>query len=424
MIEKLRKKFIFFTMLAVISVFAVIILGVNGLFFYRTVNELNSTTQMIVNSDGHLRKMKNDNEPKADDIEKKNDEDTYHPNDRAFKDKEMPYATRYFFAETDDELNITEINTDYIASVEQEEAEDIINDIINSDDEMGWNGTRRYRVSKIKSGYMIVVLDAENQIKSMMSILMITFLVSAVSITILFIIIRLIARKAVRPIAESYEKQKQFITDAGHELKTPLTAISANMEIVKMSAGESKWTDAVDRQTDKMIKLINHLISLSKMDEGKTEQEIKKFSFSETVLDTVDSFGSIAVSKGVVIETDIQPDILIVNDESMLRQLVSILIGNAIKYCDEHGKVRTVLHSHNHSFGKNKTILMIQNDFADAEKFEPDKVFDRFYRGNKAHTSDGSFGLGLSIARNIADSCGIRLIADKNDSEVIFTVVI
>lgn len=336
----------------------------------------------------------------------------------------MPYATRYFFAETDDELNITEINTDYIASVEQEEAEDILTDIINSDDEMGWNGTRRYRVSKIKSGYMIVVLDAENQIKSMMSILMITFLVSAVSITILFIIIRLIARKAVRPIAESYEKQKQFITDAGHELKTPLTAISANMEIVKMSAGESKWTDAVDRQTDKMIKLINHLISLSKMDEGKTEQEIKKFSFSETVLDTVDSFGSIAVSKGVVIETDIQPDISIVNDESMLRQLVSILIDNAIKYCDEHGKVRTVLHSHNHSFGKNKTILMIQNDFADAEKFEPDKVFDRFYRGNKAHTSDGSFGLGLSIARNIADSCGIRLIAEKNDSEVIFTVVI
>lgn len=438
MIEKLRKKFIIFTMIAVMSVFAVIILGVNGLFFYRTVNELDSTTQMIVNSDGHLRKAKNDNNnpdfnpnpnpnPKADDTEMRNEDDTYHQNNqnnREFKNKEMPYATRYFFARTDEELNIIEVNTEYIASVEQDEAEDIISGIIKSGDETGWNGTRRYRISKIKNGYMAVVLDAENQVKYMISILGITFLVSAVSIAVLYIIIRLIARKAVRPIAESYDKQKQFITDAGHELKTPLTAISANMEIVKMTAGESKWTDAVDRQTDKMIKLINNLISLSKMDEGKIEQEITEFSFSEAVLDTVESLGSIAVKKEIVIETDIQPDILIVNDESMLRQLVSILMDNALKYCDEHGKVSVILHSHNHSFGKNKTILMFQNDFADAEKFEPDKVFDRFYRGNKAHTSNGSFGLGLSIARNIAESCGIKLSADKSDSKVIFTAVV
>ncbi len=437
MIEKLRKKFIIFTMIAVMSVFAVIILGVNGLFFYRTVNELDSTTQMIVNSDGHLRKAKNENNnnpnpdpnanPKADDTEMRNEEDASHQNNqnnREFKNKEMPYATRYFFARTDEELNIIEVNTEYIASVEQDEAEDIISGIIKSGDETGWNGTRRYRISKIKNGYMAVVLDAENQVKYMISILGITFLVSAVSIAVLYIIIRLIARKAVRPIAESYDKQKQFITDAGHELKTPLTAISANMEIVKMTAGESKWTDAVDRQTDKMINLINNLISLSKMDEGKIEQEITEFSFSEAVLDTVESLGSIAVKKEIVIETDIQPDILIVNDESMLRQLVSILMDNALKYCDEHGKVSVILHSHNHSFGKNKTILMIQNDFADAEKFEPDKVFDRFYRGNKAHTSNGSFGLGLSIARNIAESCGIKLSADKSDSKVIFTAVV
>lgn len=442
MIEKLRKKFIIFTMIAVISVFAVIILGVNGLFFYRTVNELDSTTQMIVNSDGHLRKAKNDNNdpnqnpdtnanpnpnPKDEYTEIRNEADTYHQNNqnnREFKNKEMPYATRYFFARTDDELNILEVNTEYIASVEQDEAENIITGIIKSGDETGWNGTRRYRISKIKNGYMAVVLDAENQVKYMMSILVITFLVSAVSIAVLYIIIRLIARKAVRPIAESYDKQKQFITDAGHELKTPLTAISANMEIVKMTAGESKWTNAVDRQTDKMINLINNLISLSKMDEGKIQQEIKEFSFSESVLDTVESLGSIAVKKEIIIETDIQPDILIVNDESMLRQLVSILMDNALKYCDEHGKISVTVHSNNHSFGKNKTILMIQNDFADAEKFEPDKVFDRFYRGNKAHTSNGSFGLGLSIARNIADSCGIKLSADKNDSSVIFTAII
>ena len=245
MLEKLRKKFIFYTMTAVISVFSVIILGINGLFLYYTANELDSVTQMIVDSDGNIRKPKNGNSHQKDNInETRKKTGTYHSYDKVFKSREMPYATRYFYAKTDDEYNILEINMECIASVDDGKANKIITDIILSENKTGWNSTYRYRFSKTENGYMIVVLDSENQLKSLFSILGITILVSTVSIIVLFIIIRRIARKAVLPIAESYEKQKQFITDAGHELKTPLTAISANMEIVKMTSGESKWTDA------------------------------------------------------------------------------------------------------------------------------------------------------------------------------------
>ncbi|MDD6827111.1 MAG: HAMP domain-containing sensor histidine kinase [Oscillospiraceae bacterium] len=425
MLEKLRKKFIFYTMTAVISVFSVIILGINGLFLYYTANELDSVTQMIVDSDGNIRKPKNGNSHQKDNInETRRKTDTYHSDDKVFKSREMPYATRYFYAKTDDEYNILEINMDCIASVDDGKANKIITDIILSENKTGWNSTYRYRFSKTENGYMIVVLDSENQLKSLFSILGITILVSTVSIIVLFIIIRRIARKAVLPIAESYEKQKQFITDAGHELKTPLTAISANMAIVKMTSGESKWTDAIDRQTDKMIKLINHLISLSRMDEKKTVHETAEFHLSEAVQDTVESFGIISVSRKISVESSIKPNVVIVNNELMIRQLVSILMDNAVKYCDENGKVRVVMQNHNHTFGKNKILLTIQNDFSDTDNFDPDKVFERFYRGNKAHTSDGSFGLGLSIARNIADSCGIKLSAGKNDFSVVFTVII
>ncbi len=425
MIEKLRKKFILVTMIAVISVFAVIIFGINGLFFYHTVNNLNSITKAIVNSDGHLRHPPNEGvRNKFNNTEFWNENIPERFKIGPFKNKEMPFATRYFFAVLDNEMNILELNTDNIASVDTNEAETIINDIIEKGNETGWKSIRRYRLSEIEKGYMIVVLDAENQVKMLFSLLGITLLVSVVSITILFILIRLASKKVIRPIAESYEKQRQFITNAGHELKTPLTAVSANMEMIKMTSGETKWTDAVDRQTDKMTKLINQLIRLSKMDEEVISHEFSDFSLSEAVFDTVEAFRSVAENKKIKIKMNIQPDIHITHNEADIRQLTSILVDNAMKYCDIRGETIISLHNQNHSFGKNKAILTIQNDFKEIEHFEPDKVFDRFYRGDKAHIPNGSFGLGLSIAKSIADSYGIKLNAEKNSTVVKFTVSI
>ena len=428
MIEKIRKKFIAYTMLAVISVFSVIIVSINGLFLYRTVNELDSVTQIIADSGGILRKNKNFDHPTEEN--KGNDDPEFHknnephPDGRMFKNKEMPYATRYFFAVYDTEQKLTEINLENIISVEQEDAEKITDALVKKGISAGWKNSRRYRVSKTETGYIVIVLDSENQVSSMLSVLIITLLVSFASTAVLYIIIRVSSKKVIRPIAESYEKQKQFITDAGHELKTPLTAISANMELVKMTSGENKWTDAVARQTDKMTKLINQLIRLSKMDEDSFGYEMNEFSLSEAAADTVDSFGGVTDSKGIKLITDIKSGISVINDEAAVRQIISVIMDNAVKYCDEHGEISVSLSQINQHVSKNKAILTIQNDFADTDRFDSEKVFDRFYRGDKAHVSDGSFGLGLSIARSAADSCGIKLSADKGNKKVIFSIVL
>ena len=424
MIEKIRKKFIKITMIAVVSIFMVITLSINGLFAYKIISDLNAVTQIIVDSGGHLRKNKND----INHFKEENPD--FHQNIKPnvnkdlFKNKEMPFATRYFFAVYDEEKNLTVINLEYIASVEQNDAEIISDTLIRKGISTGWNNGMRYRVAKTEKGYMVVVMDADNQVKSILSILGITVVVSLLSTVVLYIIIKIFSKKIIRPITESYEKQKQFITDAGHELKTPLTAISANMEIIKMTSGETKWTDAVERQTDKMTKLITQLIHLSKMDEESVKHEMNDFSLSEAVSDTADAFSGIAENKGLKIKSDIKPDISVKNDESAVRQLISILMDNALKYCESNGEITVTLISQEYSFSKNKVILTIQNDFENTAKFEPDKVFDRFYRGNKAHISDGSFGLGLSIARSVAESCNIHLSADKNSDKVWFTMAL
>ncbi|MGN1134627.1 MAG: sensor histidine kinase [Oscillospiraceae bacterium] len=419
MIGKLKKKFIGYTMCAVIAIFTVIIIGINGLNLFRTVNELDLITQIIVNSDGHLHR----NQTKA--ISQFSDNrDPYSSREERFmnNNKEMPFATRFFLVRLDSDMNILELDTDNIASIEKEQAEIITEELIKKHKELGWYDSMRYRLAETDGGYSLAVLDANAQIKTLLSVLGITLAVSAAAAAVLFVIIYNIAGRVIHPISESYEKQKQFITDAGHELKTPLTAISANSEILKMTYGENEWSDAIDRQTEKMRRLIIQLISLSKMDENAVSLTVEPFSLSDAAYDTADTFKSIAARRSISVKTDIEGGITITNDENAIRQIISIIMDNAVKYCSEGGTITLTLKNEKHFFVKNRILFIIANDFPDVDSFEPDKVFDRFYCGDKSHSSEGSFGLGLSIAASLAQNSGISIKADKTDGRVFFTL--
>lgn len=419
MIRKLKKKFIGYTMCAVISIFTVIILGINGLNFFRTVNELNMITQIIISSDGHLhRNLEKPPSQFPDNRERYSSREERFMNDN----KEMPFATRFFLVRLDGDMNILELDTENIASIEKEQAEIIAVELIKKHKESGWYNSMRYKFAKTDSGYSLAVLDATAQIKTVLSVLGITLLVSAAATAVLFVIIYNIAGRVIRPISESYEKQKQFITDAGHELKTPLTAISANSEILKMTYGENEWSDAIERQTEKMRRLIIQLINLSKMDENAVSHIVEPFSLSDAAYDTADAFKSIAARRNISLMTDIEGSITVTNDENAVRQIISIIMDNAVKYCDDGGTISLSLKSEKHFLGKNRVSFVISNDYFDADSFEANKVFDRFYCGDKSHTSEGSFGLGLSIAASLAQNIGISIKADKADGKVFFTL--
>ena len=208
----------------------------------------------------------------------------------------------------------------------------------------------------------------------------------------------LLSKRVVRPVAESYEKQRQFITDANHELKTPLTLILSNLDIVEEEVGKNEWLEDIRTEGERMGKMINQLVTLSRMKESQKGMVFASFDLSAAVADTVSDFQHLAVEEEKNLSVLVQPGITCQGDEGLIRRLVSILMDNALKYCDPGGEIRVTLTKKRHP------VLTVENTYREKDFLELDKLFDRFYRGDKARTWSGSFGVGLSIAKSIVQN--------------------
>lgn len=247
---------------------------------------------------------------------------------------------------------------------------------------------------------------------------MISLIIGLITFLVILFLIIIASKKAIRPLAESYQKQHQFITDAGHELKTPLTVISANSELARMTYGDSEWFDGIDRQVQRMNKLVRELITLAKMDEQQ-KIDFEPFNLSDALYDVMLPFEQVLTRQSKVLTYDITDEIILKGNESSIRELISILIDNAVKYCQENGTVQVELHSVN-----NRIHLKVFNDFADAKNCDFSAIFDRFYRADKSRKSDGSYGLGLSIAKNIVEVHHGTITANAaGATKVVFEVV-
>ena len=229
-------------------------------------------------------------------------------------------------------------------------------------------------------------------------LLVTAFLVLLGSALLILLLTVLLSKRVVRPVAESYEKQKQFITDANHELKTPLTLILSNLDIVEAELGQNEWLDDIRSEGERMGLMINQLVALSRMDESQAHMVRSAFDLSAAVEDTVSEFQPLAAERGKKLQTSIEPGIRYEGDEGLIRRLASILMDNAVKYCDEGGEIRVEACQHRHP------VLIVENTYAQVDQLELDRLFDRFYRADKARTFSGSFGVGLSIAQSIVRS--------------------
>ena len=204
------------------------------------------------------------------------------------------------------------------------------------------------------------------------------------------------SKKAVYPVAESYEKQRQFITDANHELKTPLTLILSDLDIVESEFGKSEWIDDMRIEGERMKTLIHQLVLLSRMDEDQANLRICPFDLSNAALDTVSEFQALAFEQKKNLAAQVEPTIEYHGDEGLIRRLLSILLDNAVKYCDDNGKIMVTVKQKRH------ISITVENTYSSVDSLELEKLFDRFYRADKSRTFNGSFGVGLSIARAIA----------------------
>ena len=286
------------------------------------------------------------------------------------------------------------MNKDY---ANQESTEENTEKILKKNKLSGWINEYKYKLSESNDGYMLVILDGSMAKQSNWSIFTTSILVSTISYLIVLFIIALFSKRAIKPIAESYEKQKQFITDASHELKTPLTIISANSEILEITYGNDEWIEGIEKQAERMRDLVNNLVVLTKMDEEKQTIIYKEFNFSDAVYDTTMAFEGLCKKNKKKLHIDIDSDISMKGDESEFRKLISILLDNAVKYCDENGNIYVRLKKEKH------IVMSVRNSYKDVSNIELNRLFDRFYRVDKARTRNGSYGLGLAIAQAIID---------------------
>ena len=209
----------------------------------------------------------------------------------------------------------------------------------------------------------------------------------------IILLIILISKKAVKPVAESYEKQKQFITDANHELKTPLTLIRTNLDIMESESGANEWLSDIREETEIMTELVNRLVTLARMDEDQNELNALSFNLSNAVTETVSIFTSAIEKSQKQLSVDIASSVGYIGDEASIRQVISILMDNAVKYCDEGGTICVSL------CGGKHPVLTVDNTYSSVGSIELSRLFDRFYRADKARTYGSGFGVGLSIAK-------------------------
>lgn len=415
MIARLRRRFIVIAMCSLTAVLIVMI-GITNIANYCEINrDALETLTMLANNGGSF--PKNDQNKKAG----QNDGGSgkqygKHGN----SSKETPYETRYFSVTLDDSGAVVQVNTGSIAAITTTDAADMAQTLWSKGKTDGYYGSYKYLAVKTDSGTLYVFLDCHKSLNSFQTFLLASVLASAAGILAVFLLVLIFSKRAVKPVAESYEKQKRFVTDAGHEIKTPLAIIDSNAEVLELEQGESKWTKSIRNQVQRLTVLTESLISLARMEESADKLVMVDFSLSDAVQESAEPFDALAAASGRAITADIQSGITFCGNEQLIRQLVGILLDNAIKYCTEGGSIRLSLKK------QGKAIVLTCINPADGlDEGDTDVWFDRFYRADESRSGKPrSYGIGLSMAKTITEAHKGKISARSGDGKnVIVTVV-
>lgn len=401
MIYRLQRKFILICTVSVLLVISIVFCFILML----NVSSMNRTMDILADSisEGGGKFPMPFGDDRYDKFPPKNEYDF------DFITPETPFATRHFTVVFDNSGQVFDTFTESIYSITEEQAVEYAAKVLNGGRDRGWLGQYRYKVFSGGRVMGVVFVDGSMNRSALMQSMTISGAVLLSCAALVLILVFLLSKKAVKPIAESYEKQKQFVTDANHELKTPLTLILANIDIAQAELGENEWLEDIRAEGQRMGELVNQLVALSRMDEEGHTIVKKEVEFGMLLWDTVCEFEPLAKSKGKNIVADIDKNITVVGDEALLHRLVGILLDNAVKYCDSEGEIRVALSRGRH------TVLTVENTYSAVGETELHRLFDRFYRADKARKFTGGYGVGLSMAKTIAEKHKGEITAYKKD---------
>ncbi len=332
--------------------------------------------------------------------------------------REFAFTTRFFIVNSNADGRIVYIDTKNISSVSSGEARAYVERINELGKTSGRVDDFRFIKTQNPVGYTYIFLDIEEDIIGFENYMLYSVLIVSSAVVLIFILSCLLSKKAVSPIAESYEKQKRFITDVSHEFKTPLAIIKADCDVIEIDSGESEWVGSIKSQTSRLDALVENLISLTRLDEEQTTMLKTDFSLSDAVNDTLSEFTTAIKNADLEFDCKIDKNISYNGDEALIRKLVAILIENAIKYSNK--SIKATLSS-----SGNKVVFSMQNSCDAIEIGKHSNWFERFYRADESRSSEAKgFGIGLSVAKSICDKHKAKISAEsKTGQEIIISVV-
>ena len=408
--KKLRLKMIgivFASVVAAFMVMTIILVMCFGAYRNRQADQI---TAMISENNGTVPQLK--------------DYKQQQKNSQAFEryfnnyNEDSSYRTRFFRIFLDEDKKVTNVNMDHIAAVDVKKAVRMTKMAMLRRGKVGLVGSYRYRKeykdSQVRS---IIFLDCKENQSFYHLAVTITITVSTLLTCLITVIFAIASKRAVRPFEINSNRQKQFITDASHELKTPLAIISANAEVLQYKGDGNEWTQNIIDQTKHMGKLINQLLVLAKLDEVQEKSEKQEADLKLLLEETIEPFEDVATQKKVTLKLHLEEGVTIRVNREQIAQLVSILTENAAKYVNDGGKIVWRLTKTQHG-----AVLVVKNT---TEKELPDtkRMFDRFYRSDSSRSSKtGGQGIGLSIAKKIVDSHKGSITAKAGDGMVTFRV--
>ena len=396
MIRKLKIKFTVLAMTAIWILLVIIVTAMNVANYNDVVNEADGILSILTQNKGTFPDFGGNNG------------DFLPPN----MSPEIPFESRYFSVSLDNDYSVVRTDTSKIYSIDTKEAGKLAAKVVNKGKPSGFIGDYRYATTLEYSGYRIIFLDCGRRLDAYNSFLYTSILMAVGGLVVAFFFIFFFAGRIIKPIAESYDKQKRFITDAGHEIKTPLTIINANLDLLEAELGENESISDIAQQTERLRTLTNDLVMLARMEEAEDSMPKIEFPISEVVAETVAPFKNVAFGQGKEFVCNIQPMLTLRGNDKAIVQLVSILMDNALKYSPVGGTVAFNLTRQNkviyiHTFNTTENYV---------DKHQIGQVFERFYRSDASRNSEtGGSGIGLSVAQAIVSAHGGKIQAWTQD---------
>ena len=303
--------------------------------------------------------------------------------------------------------------------IENSLAQRYIDSILDDGAVSGMIESFQFCKSQKTNGTVFVFTDKSAEMNMLDRLIKTTILIGSVSFILLSVLVVFLSRKSIEPVQKAFEKQKQFISDASHELKTPLTIISANADVLAGEIGDNKWLNYIQSQAYRMSLLVNDLLNLTRLENNSADMTFSEFNLSQAVLNTALPFECQAFEAHKIFNVDVEKNITIVASERHCKQLFAIFIDNAIKHSDENGEIKVSLKK-----SGDKKIFSVYNTGSGIRDDEKEKIFERFYRSDDSRSrSTGGYGLGLAIAKSIIDYHKFKLSVENIQGKYIKFII-